>query len=115
MTAAFLELTLNQFQEMCDEQSWYDHGKSLTYPALGLAGETGEVVEKVKKCIRDDGGVLNDVTRSGLTKELGDVLFYAAELATCAGVTLEQAANALFEKANGRRERGTLAGSGDDR
>ena len=37
---------------------------NFTYPALGLAGETGEVCEKLKKAIRDDGGKVSEERRS---------------------------------------------------
>ena len=51
------------------------------YPALGLAGESGEVCEKIKKLIRDHGGVIYPEFKEQITKELGDVLWYVATLA----------------------------------
>ena len=73
-----------------------DVGANIVYPTLGLAGEAGEVAEKIKKLIRDDGGVLGDERREALGAELGDVLWYVAKLAS-------------------RQQRGVLSGSGDDR
>src|SRR3712207_4133908 len=64
-------------------------GANLTYPALGLCGEAGEVAEKVKKAIRDDGGVLTPERRDALAAELGDVLWYVAQVATEAGLDLD--------------------------
>src|SRR6185436_12648534 len=61
----------------------------LTYPALGLCGEAGECAEKVKKAIRDDGGALTEERRAALAAELGDVLWYMAQLATEAGLDLD--------------------------
>lgn len=90
-------------------------GDNLLYPTLGLCGEAGEVAEKVKKMVRDDGGRLTDERRAAIAKELGDVLWYAAQIATEAGLELEEVAAANLEKLRSRQERGALTGSGDDR
>jgi NTP pyrophosphatase (non-canonical NTP hydrolase) len=90
-------------------------GDNLVYPTLGLAGEAGEVAEKVKKLLRDDGGVLGDERRAALAAELGDVLWYVAQVATEAGLDLEQVAAANLAKLLSRQERGVLSGSGDER
>jgi NTP pyrophosphatase (non-canonical NTP hydrolase) len=90
-------------------------GDDLTYPALGLCGEAGEVAEKVKKTLRDDGGVLSDERREALARELGDVLWYLSQLATEADLDLEEIAEDNLEKLLSRQERGVLRGSGDDR
>ena len=90
-------------------------GENLTYPALGLCGEAGECAEKVKKTIRDDGGVLSDERRAALAAELGDVLWYAAQLATEAGLDLDEIAEDNLAKLLSRQERGVLQGSGDSR
>lgn len=85
------------------------------YPALGLAGETGEICEKIKKCIRDDGGRMTDERRDLLRKELGDVLWYLATLATELGLDLQDVAEANLAKLARRQEAGTLRGDGDHR
>ena len=90
-------------------------GDNLTYPALGLCGEAGEVAEKVKKAIRDDGGVLTDERRAALAAELGDVLWYLAQLATEADLDLGAIAGENLSKLLSRQERGVLQGSGDRR
>ncbi len=92
-----------------------DAGDNLTYPALGLCGEAGECAEKVKKAIRDDGGVLTDERRAALAAELGDVLWYVAQLATEAGLDLAEIAEDNLAKLRSRRDRGVLQGSGDAR
>jgi NTP pyrophosphatase (non-canonical NTP hydrolase) len=92
-----------------------DAGSNLTYPALGLCGEAGEAAEKVKKAIRDDGGRLTSERREGLAGELGDVLWYAAQLATEAGLDLDEIAHSNLDKLLSRRDRSVLHGSGDFR
>lgn len=84
------------------------------YPALGLSSEAGEVANKVKKIIRD-GNEQTPEKRQQLLDELGDVLWYLANLAGDLGFTLEQVANRNIEKLADRTERGTIHGSGDDR
>ena len=90
-------------------------GDNLTYPALGLCGEAGEAAEKVKKALRDDGGVLTDERRAALAAELGDVLWYVAQLATEAGLDLDEIAEDNLAKLLSRKERNVLQGSGDTR
>jgi NTP pyrophosphatase (non-canonical NTP hydrolase) len=92
-----------------------DAGDNLAYPALGLCGEAGEAAEKVKKAMRDDGGVLTDDRREALAGELGDVLWYVAQLATEAGLDLGEIAGDNLVKLLSRQERGVLQGSGDTR
>ncbi len=92
-----------------------NRGNNLTYAALGLAGEAGEFCDKVKKVIRDDGGVLNDGSRRALGKELGDVLWYAAACAYELGMELSTVAADNIMKLASRAARGVLGGSGDDR
>jgi NTP pyrophosphatase (non-canonical NTP hydrolase) len=92
-----------------------DAGDNLAYPALGLCGEAGEAAEKVKKAIRDDGGVLTEERRAALAAELGDVLWYLAQLATEAGLELDEIAADNLAKLLSRQERRVLQGSGDTR
>ncbi len=69
----------------------------------------------MKKTIRDDGGVLSDERRAALAAELGDVLWYVAQLATEAGLDLDEIAEDNLAKLLSRRDRGVLQGSGDAR
>jgi NTP pyrophosphatase (non-canonical NTP hydrolase) len=87
-----------------------DQGNNLVYPALGLAGEAGEVADKVKKVIRDR---IEDT--EGLIRELGDVLWYVTACARELGVTLEDVAIGNLRKLEDRATRGTLGGNGDAR
>lgn len=109
-------LTFTDYQGRSRATAVYPaHDPSFVYPALGLAGEAGEVSEKLKKIIRDKGGRLDDESRDALQKELGDVLWYVAQLATELGLSLESIANANLAKLESRQQRGVLGGSGDNR
>lgn len=88
---------------------------ALTYVALGLGNEAGEVQGKVKKALRDDDGIVTDEKREAILDELGDVLWYLARVADELGVSLDQVAERNLTKLFGRLERGTLGGSGDTR
>ena len=109
-------MRFSEYQERSRATAVYpDAGDNIVYPALGLCGEAGETAEKVKKAIRDDGGTLTQERRDAIAAELGDVLWYAAQLATEAGLDLEQIAEANLEKLASRQQRAVLHGSGDDR
>ncbi len=90
-------------------------GANLLYPTLGLCGEAGEVAEKVKKMLRDDAGVLTPARREALAAELGDVLWYVAQVATEAGLDLDALAAGNLAKLRSRAERSALTGDGDER
>lgn len=105
-----------EYQQLVVKTAIYpDRGSNLIYPVLGLCGESGEVAEKVKKLLRDEGGEMTVEARDAIKKELGDVLWYVIAVANELGVTLEDVVQTNTEKLLGRRERGTLQGSGDDR
>lgn len=87
---------------------------ALAYCGLGL-GEAGEIQGKIKKILRDDGGVLTSEKRQMIEKEMGDNLWYLSQLANEMGSSLEQIALGNVDKLRDRRERGVLAGDGDDR
>lgn len=109
-------MTLNEYQTQSRRTAGYPNaGSNFIYPTLGLAGESGEVAEKIKKVIRDKGGVVDEETKQGIKKELGDVLWYVAQIATELGLTLEEVGGANLEKLFSRMERGKLGGEGDNR
>ena len=73
------------------------------------------MAEHAKKVIRDDEGILSDERRAAMSKELGDVLWYVAQLASELELDLDEVASENLEKLFSRQRRGVLSGSGDDR
>ena len=92
-----------------------DLGHNTVYPTLGLVGEAGEVAEKMKKIIRDKGGVIDEAAKIELQKELGDVLWYLAQLSVELGLQLDDVACMNIEKLKSRQQRHQLHGDGDNR
>jgi len=106
---------LQQYEMFVDEV-WFGCPPServlddLFVATAGLGGETGEVLERLKKYVRDGTD-----DREGLKKELGDVLYYLTFLSHAFGFTLAEVISANMEKILSRRERNVLHGSGDNR
>ena len=108
-------MELSDYQRLSRRTAGYPREAWLVYPALGLAGEAGEVAEHAKKVLRDDGAQVTAERREAMAKELGDVLWYVAQLATELDLELEQIAAENLEKLRSRQRRGVLHGSGDER
>jgi NTP pyrophosphatase (non-canonical NTP hydrolase) len=105
----------SDYQQRSRRTAQYPRDAWLTYPALGLAGEAGEVAEHVKKAIRDDGASITRERKAALVRELGDVLWYVSQLATELDLDLDAVAAENLDKLLSRQRRGVLSGSGDDR
>lgn len=109
-------MDFKEYQEKSRKTAIYPKiGESFVYPALGLGDETGEVLGKIKKIFRDKNGMLSDEDRKEIKKELGDVLWYLAQLSTELELSLDDIARANIEKLYSRMERGVIGGSGDNR
>ena len=111
----------DEYQYKAAETAIYKDKDKLLYTALGLAGEAGEVANKVKKIIRDrefEGNAVDSLDpeeRYYLVEELGDVLWYVSALANDLGFDLSHVAEINIEKLQDRANRNTIGGSGDDR
>ena len=107
---------LEEYEEFMRTSKHYPVDKlPITYPALGLNGEAGEVAEKVKKCWRDNKGVFTDEINKAILKELADVLWYIWACADDMGYTLDDVLLTSMQKVKERNETNTVHGSGDDR
>lgn len=108
-------LSFNEYQSSAVTTAFYTDELAVLYPTLGLAGEAGEVAEKVKKVLRDSGGEFSDEKVKEIRKELGDVLWYIALIAYDLNIPMNEIAEANINKLQSRSERGKLGGSGDNR
>ncbi|MFT4703928.1 MAG: NTP pyrophosphatase (non-canonical NTP hydrolase) [Bradymonadia bacterium] len=92
------------YQSLAERTARTDRETSLrmSNAALGLAGEAGEAVEIVKKHLHHG----HDLDRARLQKEVGDVLWYVAELCSVAGIALDDAASGNIEKLRARYPEG---------
>ena len=108
-------MDINAYQAAAKETAIFPKDTGILYTTLGLNGEAGEVADKVKKIIRDHGGEMDDAARESIMMELGDVLWYIANLATELGYSLRDIAGANIQKLQDRQQRNKLHGSGDSR
>lgn len=108
-------MTLDNYQILANSTAQYPSTYKVVYPALGLAGEAGEIANKVKKIIRDTNNIITEEKRKELKAEIGDVCWYIAALATDLGLSLDEIAKENIAKLKSRQERGVIKGDGDDR
>jgi NTP pyrophosphatase (non-canonical NTP hydrolase) len=116
MSEPIVVTSLDEYQRLSRKTAMVvktDH--PIVYPTLGLTNEAGEFAGKVKKIFRDKNGVIDDTDREALKQELGDVLWYVAQIATELGVSLEDVASSNLTKLFDRLERDRIKGSGDNR
>ena len=103
-------MDFREYQRKAVTFAIYPATHKVLYPTLGLCGEAGEVAEKVKKQVRD--GVFH---RHEVAKELGDVLWYLANICNDIGYNLDEIADLNLTKLRGRMARNVIKGSGDNR
>ncbi len=109
-------MTFDEYQRAAARTAQYpviSHG--VIYPTLGLVSEAGEVAGKVKKIFRDKAGAFDDIDRAAIGAELGDVLWYLAQICSEIGLSLEEVAQQNLIKLASRQARGVIQGDGDNR
>ena len=107
-------MDMTMYQDKAGRTAIYPPYTQITYPALGLAGEAGEVANKVKKMFRDNTEPTDEWCLM-VGDEIGDVLWYCAALAGDLGLSLGEIASRNIDKLESRQKRGVLGGSGDER
>jgi len=107
-------MTFKEYQKLARKTAIYPKiGRNFIYPLLGLAGETGEVFEKFKKLFRDRKGKIDKNFLNLIELELGDILWYLANLCSELGINLEEVAKKNIEKIRDRKKRNKIKGEGD--
>lgn len=109
------QLQINDYQKFTLSTAIYpDAGTGgageLTYLALGLNGEAGEVAEHIKKYLRD-----NKINLDEIAYELSDCVWYIARLADAIGYTLESILEINQSKLTKRQKENKLSGWGSNR
>lgn len=106
----------DEYQRKCKQTAIYPNiGKNFIYPTIGLMGEAGEIANKVKKVIRDDKSKLRKEKVKELSSEVGDVMWYVAQLCTELGLKLSDVVKGNVEKLSYRAKENKIKGSGDNR
>ncbi len=102
MTDEFTPLTIQDYVTQALTTDQHSDSGSLSFPLLGLFGETGSLLSEVKKKQRDRASYVGYA--GAVVEELGDVLWYLTTLAARAGLTLSDiAANLGREHSNWQR------------
>lgn len=105
----------DEYQDWTSTTAVFKVKDTMSYLTLGLTGEAGEVANKIKKVLRDKDGVMDEATRLQLIDEMGDVMWYVAQLCAFLGADLSQVMEMNKAKLESRKDRNTLAGEGDNR
>lgn len=108
---------IDQYGEFVDD-FWFSTGqekgklteRDFRIMETGLPGEVGELMELIKKEVRD-----GTVNRAAMKKELGDIAYYWARICSAYGFMPSDVLQTNYDKLHARREAGTLRGSGNDR
>lgn len=135
-----LPLSFEAYQASAKKTAIYNQDARVLYPALGLSGEVGELIEKasgisvgmdillngiavsagkcanqVKKIIRDDDCECDTPRKNEIGKEIGGVLWYCAAVASDLGLDLGAIAQKNLDILADRQKRGKIQGDGDNR
>lgn len=108
-------MDFKQYQKYAVSFAIYPKEMGPSYVALGIGGEAGEVLDKIKKVYRDNNGVFDHENVDKIKYELGDILWYIANMCDTLGINIEDVASSNIEKLSKRKENNTINGSGDIR
>jgi|TARA_R110000787_G_scaffold133345_1_gene245651 hypothetical protein len=104
-----IELNFNAYQVAARKTAVYPDDAKVIYPGMGLAGEAGEVCNKIKKITRGDA-TLEEI-KNDLAEEIGDVLWYASALCSDLELSFGYVARRNLDKLSGRLAKDLLGGT----
>ncbi|MFD1319352.1 nucleoside triphosphate pyrophosphohydrolase family protein [Loigolactobacillus zhaoyuanensis] len=90
-------MEFNDYQKLAN-RTLLGNEQVLTNCALGLASESGEVIDLIKKYTFNG----EDLKRDELVKEMGDVLWYLSQVAEWADIPFDDVAQQNITKLNAR-------------
>ena len=114
-------MTFKEYQRDSRKTAIYPQEAQVIYPVLGLAGEVGELLNKLKKVYRDRRATelsihtIPSTTLTQLEGEIGDILWYLAALCRDLRLDLDKIAESNLAKLLDRMERDKIKGEGDNR
>ena len=108
-------MDFNEYQKKALSTAIYPKNMAIPYCVMKLAGECGELAEKIAKAYRDDNGEFSQERIDGIKWEHGDIQWYLANIAELFGFTMEESAEMNIAKLADRQKRGVLGGDGDER
>jgi NTP pyrophosphatase (non-canonical NTP hydrolase) len=106
-------MEIDHYQRWTRATAVYPNDSELEYLALGIAGEAGEVANKVKKIIRGDRSEGSMIIN--IAGECGDLMWYIARLMDRFGIEMSTVLDHNQSKLMSRQRHGQLKGSGDER
>lgn len=113
-------MNFNEYQKECRKTDVGTAAQDCLNPGwiyyvLGIAGEGGELIEKVKKLFRDNNGIISRDFKMSIIKEMGDIQWYMARLADWFEVDFDDVATINVKKLQDRQKRDKIHGNGDER
>ena len=88
-------MKINEYQKLCMRTAnFMDNSKLIANGAMGLCGESGEVIDLIKKWAFQG----HSLRKQDIVEELGDVLWYAAILCEGIGATMEEVMQKNIDK-----------------
>lgn len=113
-------MTFDEYQKQAlttayTDPKYQDTLMDKTIWAMGIVGESGEVIEKWKKMVAYNEGKITDEFLADMKKELGDIVWYIAVLAHSLDLSFDEIMQHNVKKLQDRKKRDVIKGKGDNR